>query len=242
MDNSTPSKLFFSAFRAIDDEDACKRYLEGHMRVLQIYGITQITSAKTEWMYNPNMYVILVQSENKDKVYAGSRVQIAGNEFRLPIEDAIGKMDKNIFPLIQNSIPEGCGEVCGLWNSREVAGMGIGSIFLGRASISIANQLNVNKLFALCAPATLRNCLKLGFEVIHNLGLDGRFYYPKEDLLATALIISDTKNLPASTQEERDYILSLRNSPVQLRQESYKTGEIEIDFDLRIPNLMNVTR
>ncbi len=204
------------------------------MQVLQIYGITQITTARTDWMHNPNIYVILVESEDKQKAYAGSRIQIAGNGVPLPIEEAIGKMDKNIYSMVEEYTPLGAGEFCGLWNSREVAGMGIGSIFLGRTSVALASILNINKLFGLCAPTTYANSVKIGYETITSLGMEGQFYYPKEDLLATSLIIHDTVNLPKAFIEDRDYIFSLRENPHQVRREKYKLGEIDIEFDLRI--------
>ena len=234
MDNQTPLKLFFRVFRAIDDEQACQRFFAGHMEVLKIFGITQITTAKTDWMYNPNTYVILVESEDGQKSYGGSRIHIAGNEFPLPIEEAIGKMDNNIYRMVKDSVPFGAGEFCGLWNSREVAGMGIGTVFLGRASVAVASMLNVNKLFGLCAPTTYPNSIKIGYETIISLGMEGKFYYPKEDLLATSLIIHDVANLPTAFDEDREYINSLRNKPIQYRKEKYKLGDIEIQYDLTV--------
>lgn len=236
MDNQTPNKIIFRVFRAVDDTNSAKKYIEGHMHVLKIFGITQITSAKTDWINNPNMYVILVESEDGEKVYAGSRIQIADNKFPLPIEDAIGKMDPNIYRFIKENIPSGTGEFCGLWNSREVAGMGIGSIYLGRASIALANILKIKSLYGLCAPSTLKNSLRTGFEVLEQLGDKGKFYYPKEDLLATALIIKDTKNLPNAVSEEREYIQDLSNNPEQIKIEKNKFGEMLFHFNLKVNN------
>lgn len=239
MDNKTPNQIFFSVFRAVDDKEASQKYLDGHMHVLEIYGIKQITSAKTDWMRNPNMYVIIAHSEDKSKVYAGSRIQIAGNEFPIPLEDAIGKMDPNIYGMVKENLRYGAGEFCGIWNSREVAGMGLGSVFLGRASIAFAGLLNIKKLFGLAAPATYRNSIRAGFEVITSLGNNGKFYYPKEDLIATAVIIDDAENLPTAVEEERNYVFNLRTNPVQIIREIHRFGEVDIHFDLRIPNQNN---
>lgn len=209
------------------------------MEVLRIYGITQITTANTDWMKNPNIYVIAVESEDQDKTYAGSRIQIADGIHPLPIEDAVGKMDPKIHDLVKSYIPEGAGEFCGLWNSREVAGMGIGSIFLGRTSVALSYLLKIRKLFGLCAPTTYPNSIKIGYETIKSIGMDGQFYYPKEDLLATSLIINDMDNLPTASMEDREYIFSLIKEPRQTRKEKHKFGEIDIIYDLTVPQPKN---
>ena len=41
------------AFRAVDDIDACKIYAQGHTKVLEDHGIKPVSSANTDWFYNP---------------------------------------------------------------------------------------------------------------------------------------------------------------------------------------------
>lgn len=226
--------LKFRAFRAVDDRLACERYLEGHQHVLKVFDIAHITSAKPVWIDNPNCYIIMLESLYGDKVYGGARIQIADGIHSLPIEDAIAGLDDNVTQLIAEKSREGTGELCGLWNSREVAGYGLGSIFLGRTSIAVVSQLNINSLFALCAPATLRNCLKSGFEIERSLGNRGAFNYPKSDLIATALIMNDPIGLSKTLPSEREFILDLRNTPNQLRVETTLRGSLSIEYDLSI--------
>lgn len=224
----------FRAFRAVDDKSSCERYLEGHQHVLKVFDIAHITSAKPVWMDNPNCYIIMVESLFGEKVYGGARIQIADGTNPLPVEDAVREIDDNIHKLVEEKTKEGTGELCGLWNSREVAGMGIGSIFLGRTSISIVNQLNIKSLFALCAPATLRNCLKSGFEVERSLGNNGSFYYPKIDLIATALIMNDPIGLSKTLPSERECIMELRDSPNHMKVEETLKGKITVEYELSI--------
>lgn len=40
----------------------------------------------------------------------------------------------------------------------------------------------------LCAPTTVKMAKSMGCDVITELGEEGRFYYPKIDLIATAMI------------------------------------------------------
>ncbi len=226
--------LKFRAFRAVDDRLSCERYLEGHQHVLKVFDIAHITSAKPVWLDNPNCYIIMLESLYGDKVYGGARIQIADGIHSLPIEDAIAELDSNVTQLVAEKSQGGTGELCGLWNSREVAGYGLGSIFLGRTSIAVVSQLNINSLFALCAPATLRNCLKSGFEIERSLGDRGAFNYPKSDLIATALLMNDPIGLSKTLPSEREFILDLRNTPNQLKVETTLRGPLSIEYDLSI--------
>jgi hypothetical protein len=221
-------------FRAIDDIESCLKYVEGHIRVLKVFGITMITSAKTEWFYNPNTYVIIAESEDK-KVLGGARLQIAKGEYQLPIETAVTELDGKITEIIRDHAKFGTGEICGLWNSREVAGMGIGSIFLTRVGVAIADFLNLTSLFALCAPATVPNALKAGFVIETSIGNNGTLYYPKDDLIATVVLLKDVPLLSLANYEEKESIFSLRKNPRQTTIKYSPKGEIKIEFDLIIP-------
>ncbi|MEI8280224.1 MAG: hypothetical protein WCG87_10715 [Bacteroidota bacterium] len=204
------------------------------MKVLQAYGVTKVTSANIAWKDDPDTYVIIVESEDGSKIYGGGRIQIRSEQVKLPLEDAIAVLDKKIYKYVDEIGNYHVAEFCGLWNSKEVAGYGIGSIFLGRIGVAIVTQLNLKYLMALCSPATLRNCLKVGFEVIRELGNNGTLYYPKEDLVATALIIKDIVNLPTALPAEREAIFSLRDNPLQFSSEKGPKGELEIIYDIRI--------
>lgn len=239
MDNiAHTSRLKISAFRAVDNVDACRKYIAGHIHVLKVYGITQITSAKIDWILNPYVYVILVESMDTGEVLGGARIQIAGGDHQLPIQEAIGMKDDHIHSYVKELMAEGTGEFCGLWNSRKIAGLGIGSMFLGRTSIAVVDQLNIKTLLGLCAPSTKRNSFRIGFMVEESLGNKGEFIYPKENLVATALIIPDTKSISHADPREREFIMDLRRNPRQSRIESTRRGDIEIDYDLKIPHIV----
>ncbi len=227
-------KLVIRAFRAVDNTEACHRFVDGHVKVLKIFGITMITSAKVEWMNDPDTYVILVESEEGSKVLGGARIQVAGGKYRLPIETAVTDLDPTIHDVVKGLAPEGTAELCGLWNSREVAGLGIGSIYLGRVGVALTTQLNLSTLFALCAPATVKNCLRVGFQVASNLGNNGTFYYPKDDLIATAMILNDTGTLSTADPDERQNIFKLREDFEQKVFESTRRDNLEIQYRLKI--------
>ncbi|TKC09014.1 hypothetical protein [Pedobacter frigoris] len=227
-------KLYFKAFRAIDDPESCMKFIEGHRHVLEIFGITQISSAKVDWMHNPNVHVILVTIEENGKAMAGSRIHQADGVTPLPIEDAVGFMDTRIHDMVNDRMAAGTGEMCGVWNSWEIAGLGIGSYFLSQVGLAVSSSIGLTTLFGLTAPATYRNAVRGGFRVITEIGINGRFYYPKEDLTATAVLTDELETLPTAVEEVRNHVHSFRKNPRQSFQIPNKTNDGFIDIFIDI--------
>lgn len=221
-------------FKSPDDIETSLRYVEGHRKVLESYGVKKVTSASNDWLYDPETYVLLVESEDGEKIYGGGRIQVRSDVMKMPMENAIAKIDDKIYQYVDNLGQVSIAEFCGLFNSKEVAGYGIGSIFLVRIGVAIASQVGVKYLMALCSPATLKNSTRVGFEVIRDLGENGTFYYPKEGLVATALIIKDVENLPGANQEERERIFDLRLNPIQEALEKGPKGEMDIYYNTKL--------
>jgi len=225
------------AFRAIDDPKTCERFIEGHAHVLTVIGVKKVTSSKNDWMYNPAVFVLIVESLNGEKVYGGVRIHVAGGSEPLPIEQATGKMDPAIYDLVYQYALEGTGEGCGLWNSREIAGYGIGSIFLTRAGAAIATQIGIKSLFALCAPYTVKLAESVGYRIETSVGNNGTFYYPKIDLLATTMIMKNLDVLSEADEENKRAIMALRGNSNVVRVETLRNKEIEIHYEIDIPGL-----
>lgn len=227
-------RVSIKAFRADENEAECLKYVEGHRKVLETYGVTHVTSANLSWMKEP-CYVILVESTDTGEVLGGGRVQVATGHLPLPIETAINKLDTRIFDMVKDRIVHGgTGEYCGLWNSRKIAGYGIGSVVLVRIGIAILNQLNLGCLFAFCSPATVPISMSVGYRIINSLGNNGTFYYPKEDLLATALMLEDPLELKYADPAERKIIFDLRDNPVYCTREQGRRGMLEVDYNLQL--------
>ena len=220
--------------RSIEDADATEKYIAGHLKVLESYGVTKVTSADRSWVKNPHTYLILFESMEDFRVLGGGRIQLRSKEFPLPLEDAIAEIDPGIRQYMQQFDDLEVAEYCGLWNSREVAGYGIGSIYLMKVGVAIAGQFNMKKLLALCSPATVRLTMKVGMEIIESLGDNGTFFYPKEGLVATLLHINDLKNIPTALESEREFIFNLRKNRVQKTLEKGPKGEMMINFEVNI--------
>lgn len=227
------------SFRAISDRASSLKFAEGHGRVLTAIGVETVSSAEPDWINNPGAYCIIVESVDGLKVYGGARIQVKSDKYPLPLEEAIGKLDPKIYEVVEDYNKSGTAELCGLWNSREVAGMGIGSILLGRACVAraglvLADQLQLGSLFALCASYTLKMALGTGFEVERSVGDNGKFAYPKEDFIAVTAVHKNLKNLSTAKPEEKGAIKSLRENPYQEREEKGPKGISVVIYDLRL--------
>lgn len=226
--------LKIRAFRATEDKTLCERFIDGHARVLRAVGVQKVTSSGNEWAENPASFVILVESHDEKRVLGGARLQVADGITPLPIEEAAGYMDEKIYKLVKDKMPGGFAEVCGLWNSMEVAGLGVGSIFLIRAALAISTQIGLGSLVALCSPFTTRIAGNYGFLTEVSVGNNGTFYYPKLDLLATVVIQNHPVELLHASELETQRIFDLRQNPIQITEEIAKRGTVVIDYDLKL--------
>lgn len=230
-------KVKIRVSHAMTDTITRERYIDGHFRVLESYGVTKVTSADRSWVNNPYVYLIIVESEDGEKIYGGARMQLKTKDFPLPLEDAIYEKDKSIVDFMKKYKDLEAGEFCGLWNSREISGYGIGSIYLIRIGAAISSILHLKGLMAFCSPYTVKYGQAVGLEIITSLGNNGSFLYPKEGLVATIMEANDTDELSMALPSEKALINSLRNNPIQTVREISEKGPLEIDFDLNIEAL-----
>lgn len=231
-------KIF--AFRAIDEPELCKQYIEGHVKVLIDYGITNITTNNNIWIKNPHIYCVVAQDSISKKLIGGVRIQIADGIHPLPVEEAIGKMDKTIHQKVnQYALNGGIGESCGLWISKNVKNLGI-SRYLMWASVSSANQLNFNTMLGICAGYTLKLFGEIGFVIDDSLGDHGDFPYPNDDYIAHVIGILNAITMETANQSDKDIMVSLRNNPIQDRIETNKGYKSNISYQLVYENISHL--
>jgi hypothetical protein len=227
------------AFRATDDPQTCETFIEGHKKILENHGVSKVTSSNNEWVGNPSVFVLVVEADD-GRMFGGARVHAADGVHALPIEGAVGDLDPNIRHMVQTLAVNGTGEICGLWNSKEVAGLGIGAIFSSRAAVAISTQMGLTSVFSLSSPVTVRFSEFQGGSVVTTLGNNGTFYYPKINLLATVCCIADIVNLPLCNPVERERIMDLRQRPEQSALEAYpfrkESPQIHISYSLSVQN------
>jgi len=225
-------------FNAVDDLESCKLFAEGHANVLRDYGVTKVTSSKNDWFYNPNVYVVLVETEDGSQVVGGERIHLTDANFPLPIEEAVSIVEKRIYALVA-SYAQGklTGELCGLWNAKSIAGRGV-SILLTKLGVAIAHLLKMDSLFVLCAPYTVAMCQQSGFDIETSIGNQGTFIYPKLDLVATALTIKDIGVLNNALPEVRKEIFGYIENPVGLTVATGDKGATEVKYNIMLPKLV----
>lgn len=237
MNPNEKNHVRIKAFRAIDFPEDCDRFIEGHGRVLSSVGVDQVTSSTHEWKHNPASFVIICESSDGSKVYGGCRVHALGGSQDLPIEEATVEMDASVPEHIRRYSTEGTGELCGLWNSIEVAGLGIGAVYLIRCALAICPHLGIGTLWALCSPFTTRIAKNYGFSKYTKVGDEGKFYYPKLDLIATACFVKDTELLEGGDPRETDVIFSLKENLNTVRDEENRGRKLLVDYQLEIDNI-----
>src|SRR6185436_3976993 len=113
------TEIQIRAFRATHDPDTCLRFILGHQKVLENHGIYKVTSSAVDWMYSPAVFVIVVESMDRTKLFGGARIHAFTESGQLPIEEATAQMDKRIHTVVKKWAQKGTGELCGLWNSIE---------------------------------------------------------------------------------------------------------------------------
>ena len=225
-------KLTLHAYRALENENLNEGFINGHARVLTDYGVTNITSYKHSWVDNPSVYCVVAIDE-EDEVVGGVRFHIANGTNPLPLEEALSNLDQRIHAFVENLGFHKTGELCGLWNAKKVAGMGV-SLLLTQAGISISNQLHVEMLLGICADYTLPLFQSVGFQVDYSLGMKGEFPYPTEKYITRVIGILNAKSLSTASPENQKKINFLRKNPLIQLEEQGKKGNFQAVYQLKL--------
>jgi hypothetical protein len=217
--------LKLRAFRAIDEEDTCLRYMEGHARVLTDYGITNISTNNATWKDNPSVYGIIAEDEEGNAL-GGVRIHLTDGIYPLPVENAISDREPALGSILYSYPLNSAGELCGLWNARKIAGLGT-SVLLVRALIAIASQLELTTIFTFCGRHTVYLAKLMGFHLEESIGEKGLVFYPTPQFASYLYYNSDIRELTETEEQNRNHILDLRKQP--------KQEATEVLYDLRLP-------
>ena len=74
-------------------------------------------------------------------------------------------------------------------------------------------------------------------ELEPSVGKDGTFYYPKQDLIATAMMLKDLEILSKAGKEEREAIFAIRENLNTVKTETFRGKDITIHYETEVPNL-----
>lgn len=227
---AVPERITIRAFRAVDEPTTCEAFLAGHRQVLTDIGVTNILTAKEDWCTDPDAYVVVAEHESLGLV-GGLRLQVDNGRTPLPMTTSIAHLDPRIVPTMERLSQRGNAELCGLWNAHCIAGRGLPNL-LGFAAVSMANQIGINSMTGFVAHYTLRYALKVGFQIMEEIGDGGTFSYPIPDIKSIALVIPDVLLLDQAPYNYRRHIISLRLRPDQVRVESPAGRPMEVIYQL----------
>ncbi len=225
-------KITLKAFRAPDEPELCREFLLEHRRVLEDFGIQNVSTNTDRWMNDPNACIIVALHETLGMV-GGIRLQIASAGTPLPIEEAIGKLDPRISDELEALRTNGNGEVCSLWNANRYGHMGI-PVILSQAVTAMASMVGVRHMVCLVAHYTQRHPKRNGFVVMESVGDSGCFSYPIPSIKAIAMVNNDTILLPDAANDQRHLIYSIRLRPCQIRIEAPNGKPIEVQYDMKL--------
>lgn len=225
-------KITLKAFRAPNNPSLAAEFLQEHRRVLEDFGIANVTTNSESWLKDPNACLIVALHDDLGMV-GGIRLQIATHEEPLPMESAIGKLDPRIKTELDSMVEEGLGEVCSLWNANRYAQKGV-TVLLSQAVTAMATMVSVRRMVCLVATYTQRHPKRNGFIVMEEIGDKGTFIYPIPTITAVAMLNPDTMLLPHASTEQRQLLYSLRLRPRQVRCEVPANQEFEVHYDMQM--------
>jgi ribosomal protein S18 acetylase RimI-like enzyme len=227
-------RLTVKACRATEAPEDCRRNAAACLQVLRGYGISNITSAKQDWWANPDVYALLLVDSDTGEPLGGVRLQRWGNGVPLPLECALSQVDARVHAWVARFATKGIGELCGLWRSPAVRGLGLGA-HLTCMGIALASQANTRTLVGLCDTRSVPENARLGLRVDRELASEGRFEYPRPGLFAHLLRLDDALHLPGVSPGPRSLICSYRARPAAREITDTGRGRIELHRDLRLP-------
>ncbi len=230
-ETSTLPQYKIRAFKATDDYVSCLKFHEGHNQVLQNYGIENLNTAQPDWITDDCVYVISVE-DDKGKCVGGLRVhKYTGPHCSMPLIDALKDIDHRVEKLFLDSLPLGTAEVCGLWNAKEVYGMGF-SALLCICSAVITGSIGLRNLYCFSAPYTEKMIKTNGCINVTSVGNNGKFNYPTEQYVSSILCNPDVFLLEHAEPYKKERIRSLMEHPIQDYIEEWPRGKFMVHYEM----------
>ena len=223
-------------YPADQHEERSNELVDGHRAVLAAYGIKELKTFNRDWIGNPEVMVIAALSTQTGKVLGGARMYRAHEPSDLPLYQAVHDQDPRLGAFLQSYIEEGAYEIGGLWNSLELAGMGVEALFLVQAAIATLPMLNARHLFALTSPVTRRMQGKIGFQIEEGVGSEGYFTYPTEKLRANLARFTFPDHVNDADPTVKALLEELWQDPSGYVHVVHgPKGELKLAFEMHLP-------
>jgi hypothetical protein len=227
-------QLTVNVCRASDAPEACERNARVGRAVLERYGLANITSARQDWWADHETFALLLQDRDTGEPVGGVRLQRWREDSSLPLEHALEGVDGRARAWVASLAEQGVGELCGLWRSPSLRGLGVGAR-LTSMGIALAPQAGTNTLLALCDASKVAANLGLGFRRDLTLASRGTLEYPRPGLVAQVLRVDGARgDLAASTPAARAVIAHYRDTPVGAETIAVAGRRVILMRDLRV--------
>ncbi|MBK9420267.1 MAG: hypothetical protein IPN44_04355 [Flavobacteriales bacterium] len=220
------------AFRAPEHPSLCEEFIVEHMKVLEDFGISNVTKSNGDWHLDPGCFVIVAMHPLLGMV-GGIRLQLDHEGSKLPMELAVGQQDPKVGELLTGIRALGNGEVCSLWNANRYANRGV-PVLLSQAVTAISYPAGMTRMVCLVAPYTKRHPSNNGFVIVEEVGDKGVFAYPRPDFQGIVMLNPDTHLLSYAHPLQRAVLMSLRVRPEQTRTEQPGRVPLEVHYRLRV--------
>ncbi|MBK9060285.1 MAG: hypothetical protein IPL81_10570 [Flavobacteriales bacterium] len=219
------------SFRAPKEPALCEEFKVEHAKVLEDFGILNVTKCSGEWHLDNDCHVIVAMHPLLGMV-GGIRLQLDHAGSKLPMELAVGGQDPRVGEFLSGIRELGNGEVCGLWNASRYANMGV-PVLLSQAVTAISVKAGMKRMVCLVAPYTKRHPSNNGFVMVEEVGDNGAFAYPRPDFKGIVMVNPDTHLLSYAHPLQRAVLMSLRLRPVQTRIEQPGRAPLEVRYLLQ---------
>lgn len=228
-------EVVLKILRASEDVVLCQAMVEGHKRVLHAYGIKNISSFNTDWFGRDDVILIVAMSADGNKILAGTRLQSGDNPEDFPLYQAVGHMDEGLKPWLSNLLKDGTMELNGMWNSIELAGMGLGVEWMVQSAMASMSILDLRNILALTSPVTRKMRDKMGWSIKDQFGDDGYFKYPNDKLLASIEQFVFPDDLPKSQKDVRVFLEELWADPTgYVMNIKGPKGKLKVRFNISV--------
>ena len=228
-------EVVLKILRASEDVVLCQAMVEGHKRVLHAYGIKNISSFNTDWMGRDDVILIVAMSADGNKILAGTRLQSGDKPEDFPLYQAVGHMDEGLKPWLATLLKDGTMELNGMWNSIELAGMGLGVEWMVQSAMASMSILDLRNILALTSPVTRKMRDKMGWSIQDQFGDDGYFKYPNDKLLASIEQFIFPDDLPKSQKDVRVFLDELWADPTgYVMNIKGSKGRLKVCFNISV--------
>lgn len=225
--------FILSLHRASSNYSLCENFVRGHHQLLSVNDV-DLGPIDTSWFSSTNVYLLIVRRAGINEILGGAKLVISDGRGNLPLM----KLLIDDYPELEDYLSEynesGLVEISGLWNSRSVAGLGLGSEHLIRTSIAICGFLEVSTIITFCSPFVTRFAELYGFSPLMKFGTNGSIPFPDDRWMSTINILSDPHLMSNANDYEREIIFNLREEPNQTRKFNSRGKQITIKFELEL--------